>query len=76
MTDREFDNLERRVRRAAAKQGYSISRKTIPVYGVGYNVADANNVICGGLGNYEMSLRSVGEWFGVDVPDEDDEEVM
>lgn len=73
MTDRQFENLERRIRRAAAKEGYTIQRKTFPEgRGVGYNVADANNFICSGSGNYEMDIFDVAKWFNVVVTDEVD----
>ena len=64
MTDREYINLEKRIRRAAAKEGYTISRRFIPNFGYGYNIIDSNNLICN-RGNYEMDLDDVAEWFNV-----------
>ena len=72
MTNREFLNNEKRIRRAAAKEGYSIQRKRVrdkltgSIIIEGYNVSDANNVICN-AGNYEMDIYDVAERFGVEI---------
>ena len=66
MTEKEFRNTEKKVRRAAAKEGYTIRRRTIPGYGIGYDIVDANNVIRTS-GNFDMSLNDVAEWFNVQI---------
>ena len=70
MTEREFLNNEKRIRRAAAKEGYSIQRKRVPECGgitrEGYNVIDADNRICNS-GDYELDIYDIAEWFGVEI---------
>ena len=64
MTDREWENALRRVRRAAAKDMHSIHKQR---GGYGLMVVDANlNALVAGE-RFELDLNDVAEMFGVDI---------
>lgn len=69
-TEKDFENALRRVRRAAAKEYYSIHKGRDCMGFVGFVVVNSmNNSIEGGE-HFDLSLSDIANWFDVELPED------